>query len=302
MFKTWNLKPVSTVIRHKSICNKSRSFENERALIKKRLNKIHGVEKKLAALGIDFKCVIVNDPKEGNNKTLEKIVVDSSDEDIAFKTPPFAVKVKKQKNKKSSSPGASLKQATLGKLATPVSSKVKTPQGAQTPKVKSPVAKIATPKLTKAKTPIKAKIPDVKAKSPEVKTQTPQVKKMNTPKQATPKQSIKTPKSKTPEQKPQTPKSGPKNVQKQQTPKQSVKTPEQKPQTPKNVQKTPKNSPKNSPKTPQNKTPVNESKPTELKVTTIKKRTKKVVTPPTRLMRSAVKKPKSPKLNVLRVV
>ncbi|KAI1280867.1 MKI67 FHA domain-interacting nucleolar phosphoprotein [Halotydeus destructor] len=99
LYRLWNSVRVTTVERHKNIVNSQRSYENERASIKKRLTKIRAVEKKLASVGLKFKCLIVNDPKNESFelKSQDQIVVDSSDEDVVIKTPKTAIKVKKNK-------------------------------------------------------------------------------------------------------------------------------------------------------------------------------------------------------------
>jgi nucleolar protein 15 len=99
MFKAWNERGVTTVQRHKTKCNASRNYERERILIKKKLQNIRKAETKLKELGIDFKCTIVNDPKANSDEqdSQDQVVIDSSDEDIVFQTPPTARKVKKTK-------------------------------------------------------------------------------------------------------------------------------------------------------------------------------------------------------------
>lgn len=95
LFKLANKPFVSSVVRHRNKVNGLRSFKNEQRSVTKKLLKIKEVEEKLAQYGIKFKCVIVNVPNFDERQ--DELVVDSED-DIQFKTPPTAKKVKKEKN------------------------------------------------------------------------------------------------------------------------------------------------------------------------------------------------------------
>jgi len=158
MFKDWNVKPILSVARHKSLHNAFKTEEKTRLLTKKRLRIIRKVERKLKDVGIDFECVVVNNPQSNADEGASqgRIVVDSSDEDIVIKTPPTAVKVKKQKTKMKSTPVSILK-TTPGKTpeSTRKSVRIAEPTKNETPKAKSPKLTKFSPRVTRSKTPKK---------------------------------------------------------------------------------------------------------------------------------------------------
>lgn len=62
LFQNWNRPFVSTVKTHKVFHNRSKTDAKEYKLLCSRLKRVHSMEKKLAAKGITFKCVIANRP------------------------------------------------------------------------------------------------------------------------------------------------------------------------------------------------------------------------------------------------
>jgi len=95
MFSEWNNRQVNTVSRHKAMVNGLHTCENERKLVKKRLQAIRRTEKRLKQLGIAFRCILVNKPLQMEPKNM--LVIDSSDDEIKFKTPPNAKKTRAKK-------------------------------------------------------------------------------------------------------------------------------------------------------------------------------------------------------------
>jgi RNA recognition motif-containing protein len=201
MFKSWNVRKVTSVERHKSEVNSVKTTDQERKLNKKRLQKIHAVEKKLKELGIEFKCVIV-DNKGGDEETQDRIEIDSED-DIEFKTPPHTVKVKKQKkspkeeaifqatlfaNKAKSATANSLAKEIQIVVKAPTAGKKKNKKGNGNAPTLNQDNAVKTPTPKQAPIYAKPNIPSLKAPKPK-KVKTPQLEKAMTP---TPKK-IKTP-------------------------------------------------------------------------------------------------------------
>jgi nucleolar protein 15 len=145
IFFKWNDKRVNTVTRHKALVNRDLTFENERKLITKRLQKIRRVERKLEQLGIGFKCVLVNDPLK--DKSMADIVVDSGDDEVTFKTPPTTRKVsKKTKRPLHETPKSTPKKTPTLEMITikPQVSKSTTPSAPSSAGKRTPAKKLKT--------------------------------------------------------------------------------------------------------------------------------------------------------------
>ena len=120
MTKISRKAPKKTTIEKSRALHNSVKTDNQfKKLVSKKLKHIRKVENKLKEIGVSFQCVIVNNPRgQKGETTRDTILIDSSDDDIQFKTPPTAKKLRKVKTTaKKVSDGKRRKSARLSVMS-----------------------------------------------------------------------------------------------------------------------------------------------------------------------------------------
>ncbi|RWS11598.1 MKI67 FHA domain-interacting nucleolar phosphoprotein-like protein [Dinothrombium tinctorium] len=100
LFHRWNLKRTPSVVRHKRKANASTKPENEYRSRIKKLKSIYKARELMRSFGIDYECTVINNDFKGDTSPKNVLIIDSSDEEFDFKTPPHTRKIAKLKGER----------------------------------------------------------------------------------------------------------------------------------------------------------------------------------------------------------